>query len=73
MGYSDARVKNGARANHFMIGVVHNLSKRTALYIDASQIDNKSTSKNFGLSDGFKPTTAGGKSTEFEAGIRHTF
>jgi predicted porin len=56
-----------------MVGVIHNLSKRTALYIDASQIDNKSTGKNFGLSDGFKPITAGGKSTGFEAGIRHTF
>ena len=73
IGYTDARVKNGAGANHFMIGVIHNLSKRTALYIDASQIDNKSTGKTFGLSDGLKPITAGGKSTGFEAGIRHTF
>jgi predicted porin len=73
LGYSDARVKGGDGASHIMAGVIHNLSKRTALYIDASQIDNKGNGKNFGLSDGFKPATAGGKSTGFEAGIRHTF
>ena len=73
VGYTDARVKGGDGANQIMLGVIHNMSKRTALYIDASQVDNKGTGKNFGVTDGIKPATAGGKSTGFEAGIRHTF
>jgi predicted porin len=73
VGYSDARVKGGDGANQIMLGLVHNMSKRTALYIDASQVDNKGVGKNFGVSDGIKPITAGGKSTGIEAGIRHTF
>ena len=28
-----------------MLGLIHNLSKRTALYIDASQVDNKGVGK----------------------------
>ncbi len=73
LGYSDARLKGGDGANQIQIGVIHDLSKRTAVYFDASQVDNKGKGKNYGLSDGIKPVTAGGKSTGFEAGIRHTF
>jgi predicted porin len=73
VGYSDARLKGGDGASQFMIGVVHNMSKRTALYIDASQVDNKGNGRSFGVSDGLKPVTPGGKSTGMEAGIRHTF
>jgi predicted porin len=73
VGYSDARVKGGDGASQIMLGVIHNLSKRTALYIDASQVDNKGVGKTFGVTDGIKPVTAGGKSTGIEAGIRHTF
>lgn len=73
VGYSDARIKGGDGASQIMIGAIHNLSKRTALYVDGSQIDNKGTGRNFGLNDGFKPLTPGGKSTGYEAGIRHTF
>lgn len=72
-GYTDARVKNGDGARQIMGGVLYNLSKRTTLYADASQVDNKGVGKTFGVSDGLKPVTAGGKSTGFEAGIRHTF
>ncbi len=72
-GYTDARVKNGDGARQIMGGVLYNLSKRTTLYADASQVDNKGVGKTFGVSDGLKPVTAGGKSTGFQAGIRHTF
>ena len=72
-GYTDARVKGGDGARQIMGGVLYSLSKRTTLYADASQVDNKGVGKTFGVSDGLKPVTAGGKSTGFEAGIRHTF
>ena len=72
-GYTDARVKGGDGARQIMGGVLYNLSKRTTLYVDASQVDNKGSGKTFGVSDGLKPVTAGGSSTGFEAGIRHTF
>lgn len=73
LGYSDARVKGGDGANQIMLGVVHNLSKRTAVYVDGSRVDNKGAGRTFGVSDGIKPVTPGGKSTGIEAGIRHTF
>lgn len=73
LGYTDARVKGGDGASQIMLGVIHNLSKRTAIYADASQVDNKGVGKTFGVSDGIKPVTAGGKSTGIEAGVRHTF
>ena len=72
-GYTDARVKGGDGARQIMGGVLYSLSKRTTLYVDASQVDNKGSGKTFGVSDGLKPVTAGGSSTGFEAGIRHTF
>jgi len=72
-GYTDARVKGGDGARQIMGGVLYSLSKRTTLYVDASQVDNKGAGKTFGVSDGLKPVTAGGNSTGFEAGIRHTF
>ena len=34
---------------------------------------NKGVGKTFGVSEGIKPVSAGGKSTGIEAGIRHTF
>ena len=72
-GYTDARVRGGDGARQVMGGVLYSLSKRTTLYVDASQVDNKGSGKTFGVSDGLKPVTAGGSSTGFEAGIRHTF
>lgn len=59
-----------------VIAAIYNLSRRTALYATASQIDNAG---NFARSvDGLyavSPTTvtAGGKSQGVEAGIRHIF
>ena len=40
-----------------MGGVLYSLSKRTTLYVDASQVDNKGSGKTFGVSDGLKPVT----------------
>ncbi len=73
LGYTVARIKGGDGAGQIIVGVIHNLSKRTALYVDGSQVNNHGAGRNFGLSDGFKPLTPGGKSTGFEAGIRHSF
>ena len=72
-GSTDACVKRGDGANQFIVGLIHELSKRTALYIAASQVDNTGVGKNFGVSGGLKPVMAGGQSTGMEAGTRHTF
>ena len=56
-----------------MGGVLYSLSKRTTLYVDASQVDNKGVGKTSQWATAWKPVTAGGNSTGFEAGIRHTF
>jgi predicted porin len=58
-------------ATQLALGYVHDLSKRTALYAAASQIDNKAAGKTFNL--GVAPVTAGGKSTGYEVGLRHNF
>lgn len=73
VGASDARVKGGNGARQFMLGVIHPLSKRTAVYADLSQVDNKGSGREFGVVDGPKPATPGGESSAFEAGIRHSF
>ena len=44
-GYTDARVKGGDGARQIMGGVLYSLSKRTTLYVDASQVDNKGVGK----------------------------
>jgi predicted porin len=58
-------------AHQIALGYVHDLSKRTALYATASQIDNKGAGKTFNL--GVSPVTAGGNSTGYEIGLRHNF
>ena len=63
------RVANDAR--QLAIGYVHDLSKRTALYAAASQVDNKGAGRTFNL--GVAPVTPGGKSTGYELGLRHNF
>jgi predicted porin len=54
------------------LGYVHNLSKRTALYGTYSRISN-SGDATFVVPGGNSPMTAGGTSSGFEAGLRHTF
>lgn len=70
--YTQLEAKRVAHdATQLALGYVHDLSKRTALYAAASQIDNKGSGKTFNL--GVAPVTAGGKSTGYEVGLRHNF
>lgn len=73
LGGTDTRLKGSDGARQLMAGVIYNLSKRTALYADASQIDNKGKGTTFGIVEGLKPATPGGKSTGMEIGVRHSF
>lgn len=62
-------------ANQIAVGYVYNLSKRTALYATGSRIDNKGA-QGFSVATGSSSPggpTAGGKSTGFEGGLRHSF
>ena len=69
-GFTSANVKD---ANQIAIGYVHNLSKRTALFTNYSQVSNKGTGKQFNVGGGNGVTDAGGSSSGFEAGVRHSF
>ena len=60
-------------ANQWALGYVHNLSKRTALYTNYSQVKNKGTGKQFVVGGGNGVTDAGGSSSGFEIGLRHAF
>jgi predicted porin len=60
-------------ASQVTIGYVHNLSKRTALYTNYSVLDNKGVGKQFVVGGGNGVTTAGGNSTGYEFGVRHSF
>ena len=60
-------------ANQWTLGYLHNLSKRTALYTNYSQVKNKGTGKQFVVGGGNAVTDAGGSSSGLEVGIRHTF
>lgn len=53
------------------VGYVHDLSKRTALYATYGRVSNKGQA-NYLASGGLTPT-AGGSSSGFEAGVRHSF
>ncbi|MFM2120663.1 MAG: hypothetical protein RL722_2131 [Pseudomonadota bacterium] len=63
------------KANQLGLGYVHNLSKRTAAYVQYASISNKGAAtlavSNNGLSAG--AAAAGGKSTGYEVGVRHSF
>ena len=63
---------NGADADKYSIGYVHNLSRRTAVYTTASYLRNKGAAS-FSLPGGAAGLAAGGKSTGAEIGIRHAF
>jgi|EndMetStandDraft_2_1072991.scaffolds.fasta_scaffold132114_1 predicted porin len=77
-GYSLSKLtNNGAstKIDQVALGYVYNLSKRTALYSTASRVNNKNATSN-SVAGGTAITaapTAGGKSTGFEAGLRHFF
>jgi predicted porin len=57
--------------NMWALGYVHNLSRRTALYGTYARYTNKGAGTGFNV--GIPVTQAGGKSSGFEAGIRHSF
>ncbi len=63
---------NASDANQLALGYVHNLSKRTAMYGTASRISNKGGAT-FAISGGNPGITAGGKSSGYELGLRHSF
>lgn len=75
--YTQARYDNatGSAARQFGLGVVHNMSKRTALYATAARLTNRN-----GITGGPTFTIAGapavrlnGSSTGFDVGLRHHF
>ena len=58
-------------AKQFAVGYLYNLSKRTALYATAATIDNDGGAAY--VVDSSPPLATGGRSTGYEAGIRHSF
>ena len=59
-------------ATQIGIGYVYNLSARTALYGHGANINNKKAAR-FAIAGGNAAPTAGGKSTGYEFGLRHSF
>lgn len=75
VSYVDTKVSGVAAgqdgARQLALGYVHNLSKRTALYATVARLDNKGTGT---LYHNGRPTTqAGGDTTGFDLGLRHSF
>jgi predicted porin len=60
-------------ATQWAVGYVHDLSKRTALYANYSQLSNDGTGTRFTVGGGNNTTTPGGGSTGYEFGVRHSF
>jgi predicted porin len=71
-GTAAAADVSGNDAYQLGLGYVHNLSKRTALYATYSRISN-SGNATFVVPGGNSGMTAGGTSSGFEAGLRHSF
>jgi predicted porin len=63
---------NASDANKLALGYVRNLSKRTALYGTLARISNKGGAT-FAIAGGNANMAAGGKSTGYELGLRHSF
>jgi len=63
---------NANDANLVTLGYVHNLSRRTALYVTGSRLDNKGAAT-FSIAGGAPGITPGGTSTAGEVGLRHLF
>lgn len=74
--YSDYDLKNSTSDwNKFALGYVHNLSKRTAVYVQYGRVDNDLGSTRTVTNNGLTGITAasGGNSTGYEIGLRHAF
>jgi predicted porin len=80
VGGEISKLSNGVtgtsnKVKEFALGYVYNLSKRTALYGTVARLSNDDLSNN-SVTSGTSQTAAptpGGKSTGFEAGLRHFF
>jgi predicted porin len=68
--YSFYKISNGREARKLAVGYVHNLSKRTALYVTAARVNN-SGGASFALNGA--RTAANASSTGYDLGIRHSF
>jgi predicted porin len=64
--------RENADSRQIALGVTNNLSKRTAVYVTAVQIQNKNTASYNYISSGFNPV-AGGTARAIQAGIAHNF
>jgi predicted porin len=60
-------------ATQWAVGYVHDLSKRTALYVNYSQVSNDGAGTRFAVGGGNSTTTPGGGSTGYDIGIRTSF
>ena len=60
-----------AKADHFSLGYVHNMSKRTAVYGTYSYLKNKNNGTAFNLSS--NATLDNGKQQGLQVGVRHAF
>lgn len=60
-------------ASQWAVGYVHDLSKRTALYANYSQLTNDGTGTRFTVGGGNNTTSPGGGATGYEFGVRHSF
>jgi predicted porin len=69
MQFKDKAIHSENKAKGFGVGYYHDLSKRTRLYFNVSQIDNDDNIK-WGFS---KTALTGEKNTNLQAGIRHSF
>jgi predicted porin len=69
---SVAGVQSGDDATQVAVGYIHNLSKRTALYADYAQINNKGA-QTFKIGNTSPNLLGGQKSKAFDVGIRHSF
>ena len=68
---------DSSKANHYSLGYVHTLSKRTAVYGTYSYLKNKNgaayTLGGGGLSNAAKAVDGSGKIQGFQVGVRHSF
>lgn len=69
---ADASALTAGDAKFYTIGYQHNLSKRTALYTDASIVDNSGRAA-FRVQTNAVTAAQGGKSGGLDVGIKHSF
>ena len=73
--YGETKLDNGTtspKSTQVGVGYVYDLSKRTAVYVHAAQIDNES-GLGYVAGTGAPSSGTGFKSTGYEFGVRHSF